>query len=58
MRVFIAIDFEEEVKDYLDGIQNIIKENSRHGNFTQKENYHITLRFMGEVNKSDVDMLI
>lgn len=58
MRVFIAIDFEEEVKDYLDGIQNIIKENSRLGNFTQKENYHITIRFMGEVNKSDIDMLI
>ena len=57
MRMFIAIEFEEEIKDYLENMQNVIKENSKKGNFTKKENFHITLRFIGEVNKGDIPLL-
>lgn len=55
--MFIAIEFEDEIKDYLDQLQTKVKENSKRGNFTQKENYHITLRFIGEVDKDDVALL-
>lgn len=57
MRVFIAIEMMEDIKDYLGRIQNALKENSREGNFTLKENIHLTLRFIGEVKDHELDGL-
>ncbi len=52
MRVFIAIELEEEVKGYLSGIQQIAVKHSSRGNFTHRENLHLTVRFIGEVDLS------
>ncbi|MDP4179101.1 MAG: RNA 2',3'-cyclic phosphodiesterase [Bacillota bacterium] len=53
-RVFIAIEFSENTKSYLNQIQQIVSSNSSSGNFTHKENFHLTLKFIGEVK---IDLL-
>lgn len=57
MRVFFAIEFDNETKGYIKDIQEIVKENSIKGNFSHEENFHLTLRFIGEVNEVDVEKL-
>lgn len=51
MRVFIAIEFEKEIKKYLKEIQQKVIEKSIRGNFTSIDNFHLTIRFIGEVNQ-------
>ncbi|MCI1960013.1 MAG: RNA 2',3'-cyclic phosphodiesterase [Clostridia bacterium] len=51
MRAFIAIDFDSETKKYLLSLQSRLKEKSRSGNFTNEDNFHLTLRFIGEVDE-------
>jgi len=48
MRLFIAINFIEEIKDQLCGAINHLKEYAAQGNFTRCENLHLTLVFIGE----------
>jgi 2''-5'' RNA ligase len=52
MRVFIAIEFEQPIKDYLNRIQKQIMSYSTDGNFSRPENFHLTLKFIGEVEPS------
>lgn len=52
MRVFIAIEFEQHIKDYLDKIQKQIMNCSTDGNFSRPENFHLTLKFIGEIQPS------
>jgi len=54
MRLFIAINFSEEVKQKLVEIQGELRENSLRGNFSAYENLHLTLVFLGEVVVSRV----
>ena len=55
MRTFIAINFDKTVKKYISGIKNVVKENSKSGNFTDEENYHLTVRFIGESDEDDIE---
>lgn len=57
MRTFIAIELEDEVKDYLEDIQNRTEALCRKGNYTPKENFHLTLHFLGEIMPEDVEYL-
>lgn len=57
MRVFFAIEFDDETKGYIKDIQKIVKENSIKGNFSHEENFHLTLRFIGEVGEGDIGKL-
>ena len=57
MRTFIAIELEEEVKDHLAEAQAETQKLCRRGNFTPKENFHLTLHFLGEVEAEDIDYL-
>lgn len=52
MRLFTAINFSEHTKNNLMSAIGELKSASRGGNFTQRENLHLTLVFIGEV-KSD-----
>ena len=54
MRLFIAINFSEEIKDSLLDAINNLKEQSLGGNFSRKENLHLTLCFIGETTKVNV----
>ena len=57
MRTFIAAEFNLETKDKIEEVSMKIKNQSRKGNFTVKDNYHITLRFIGETGVNEVDLL-
>jgi len=57
MRVFIAIELDEKLKDYIFEQQKLVKANSVKGNFSRKENFHLTLRFIGEANCDEIEML-
>lgn len=57
MRVFIAIEFEQHIKDYLNKIQRQVMSYSTHGNFSRPENFHLTLKFIGEVEPSFVSTI-
>lgn len=57
IRVFVAIEFEQKIKEYLCERQQAIKENSIKGNFTNKENFHVTLKFIGEVEPEEIENL-
>ena len=50
MRLFTAICFEEEVKNALSLAADLAKTLSG-GNFTEKENFHLTLVFIGETER-------
>lgn len=49
MRLFIAINFNEEIKDKLCNIMQRLKQSASSGNFTHRENLHLTVVFIGEV---------
>jgi len=57
MRVFIGIEFPREVKEYLEQLQQDIKIKCKSGNFTRKENFHLTLRFIGEAEAGLINEL-
>ncbi|SHO50819.1 RNA 2',3'-cyclic phosphodiesterase [Anaerocolumna xylanovorans] len=50
-RLFVAIDFGEEEKEKLYNYGMTVRENSVKGNFTHKENLHLTLAFIGETRR-------
>jgi 2'-5' RNA ligase len=49
MRLFIAINLNDEIKDYLTAAIRELDKNADRGNFTRRENLHLTLVFLGEV---------
>lgn len=50
MRLFIAINIPKEVKDYLWKLKEEFRGIGKF-NFVPKKNYHLTLKFLGEVDK-------
>lgn len=52
MRLFIAIDLDNEIKDTLNHSIQDLKRNSVSGNFTPRENLHLTVVFIGETMKT------
>jgi 2'-5' RNA ligase len=53
MRLFIAIQLNEEMKTALVGIQNEMRRRGVGGNYTSLENLHLTLAFIGEYPDPD-----
>ena len=53
MRLFIAIQFNDEIIDALTGFQSGLREQGVKGNFTPVENLHLTLSFIGDFNDPD-----
>jgi RNA 2',3'-cyclic 3'-phosphodiesterase len=49
MRVFIAIELPDEVKDALAALQNELRKVQTEIGWTKPENLHLTLKFLGEV---------
>ena len=48
MRLFIAINFDKNIKDALIELQSDLMQSGISGNFTRPENLHMTLAFIGE----------
>ena len=53
MRLFCAIDLSDTMKEALTGILRDMKKNGVKGNYTKRENFHITLAFIGEYPDPD-----
>ncbi|MBQ7646306.1 MAG: RNA 2',3'-cyclic phosphodiesterase [Clostridia bacterium] len=54
MRLFIALEFPREIKDELYKSGVLLRLFCSSGNFTTKDNFHITLVFIGETDQSRV----
>ena len=50
MRLFVAIKFSKEMKDILISAQNRLRSEGIKGNYTNCDNLHLTLAFIGEYN--------
>lgn len=50
-RVFIAIDFPKNVVKEISRVQEIVKKKKFSGKLTELENLHLTLKFLGEIDK-------
>lgn len=53
MRLFVAVNFDEEAKDRLENAITDLKAAAVSGNFTLRENLHLTLAFIGETDRAD-----
>ena len=54
MRIFVALNLPQKTKDNLERSVSEFKALSSGGNFVPKDNYHLTLHFLGEVAPSDL----
>ena len=54
MRVFVALELPQKTKDNLERSAHQFAEYANGGNFVPKDNYHVTLHFLGNVQPSDL----
>ncbi len=54
MRLFVAVNFNDEIKDSLCRAIDALRGASFKGSFSRRENLHLTLVFLGEVRPNDV----
>ncbi len=57
MRTFIGIPMKQDVKEMLFQIQQQCAQMCKKGNFTEKDNFHMTLHFLGETTTGEIDDL-
>lgn len=56
LRCFIALDISREAIRKIEDVQNLIKKkNLFYGKFTEPENLHLTLKFLGEIEEEKVE---
>ena len=55
MRCFVALDFPRNVRNEIKRIQDLIKKKTLlTGRFTNSENLHLTLKFLGEIDSKKI----
>ena len=57
MRLFIAINFPDAIKEVISEVRDSIRVGALHGNFSFNENLHLTLVFLGECNPQQVNVV-
>ena len=57
MRLFIAVNFDDETKNRLLKVQEQLRSGASGGNFTRSENLHLTLAFLGETPDDKLEIL-
>jgi 2'-5' RNA ligase len=58
IRIFIAIDFDKDTRSYFEDFKNRLEAYCIIGRFTNTENFHLTLQFIGEVDESTIPKVI
>ena len=53
MRLFVAIQLNDTIRDSLSAVQTYLKNHGVRGNYTKLENLHLTLAFIGEYSDPD-----
>jgi 2'-5' RNA ligase len=57
MRLFIAVNFSDEIKNRILEVQEVLRSQSTRGSFTRPENLHLTLAFLGETPEEKLNSL-
>jgi len=57
MRLFIAVNFADEIKTRIVKLQTQLRSQSLRGNFSRRENLHITMAFLGETPEEKIQCL-
>jgi 2'-5' RNA ligase len=57
MRLFIAINFNNETRAQLLALRDELRSRSERGRFSAPENLHLTLAFIGEVSPKKLDKI-
>lgn len=57
MRSFIGINFSKEVKEDIAAVQREIRSNAAKGRFKHVDNFHITLKFLGEIEAGQPEQI-
>lgn len=55
MRAFIAIDFRDDIKKDILAVQQFIRGHALAGRWKQVNNFHLTLKFLGEITPGAAD---
>ena len=58
MRMFLAIELEEAWKEQLSLLQQEVGKRCQGGHFTEKNNLHLTVKFIGEVKRDELGALV
>ena len=53
MRLFVAIQLSDTIRDSLSAVQTYLRDHGVRGNYTKLENLHLTLAFIGEYSDAD-----
>ena len=54
MKIFYAVNFDKETATQLQKLQDDLKEHVRAGRWATNENLHLTLHFIGEIDKNEL----
>lgn len=54
MRLFVALQLNDAMKDALQDMQNYMRGHGVKGNYTKWENFHLTLAFIGEFDDPEI----
>lgn len=57
MRAFLGIDFDNDSFKKINNLMLNLSKSGVKGNFTKKDNLHLTLLFLGELNKDEVSIV-
>lgn len=57
MRIFIAFKFDENLKTRIALIQNKVRNLSKKGRWTQRDNFHLTIKFLGDTKLDNYKMI-
>lgn len=57
MRLFIAVNFEDGVKDGIQDVIREVKKSSIKGKFVKSEHIHLTLEFLGEIPPEKIGII-
>jgi RNA 2',3'-cyclic 3'-phosphodiesterase len=57
MRAFIGIDLDKELKEEIVKLQYNLRKYSTSGRWTNEENFHLTLKFLGDINGAQQEQI-
>jgi len=57
MRIFIGIDLDLELKNQIFQLQEKLKPYVSKGNWKYEDNFHLTLRFLGEIEEGQISVI-
>ncbi|MDI6688582.1 MAG: RNA 2',3'-cyclic phosphodiesterase, partial [Desulfobacterales bacterium] len=54
IRTFIGFELPEKIRSFIGSIQEELRSNQLDARWVQPKNIHLTLKFLGDINKDDI----